>query len=747
MLKTKEEGELIMTRKFRLLHLLTALMFLGFSQMVFAVPGGCPVEGSLPMNIGPINPVNGFPLYVQDSNGLAVEFCPDINDPNTNPGGVCIGDPVDPANPFSAQIGFGAEGFMASAEAAIDVGDPGTGVGISALLVSGVELAFLTETPADGDQFPFTRLRLRLDVPQPGIYTVTHPWGEEVFLVSAVGVGQEVRESFDIQFFADTVHQGRIGPILTWDTFNLATGTLTDSPLVGFIGDLGVGHTVTGSPCGTNFFSVKAVALDGTTPINIDGAGGNVVTTDLFAVTGKVFTGVVPAPLVANRTTYTRQNPGGQVDIFATSAPTAGVTVSGTANLPEGERPLLGDGTGTFFTSIPLANASILPATVNVTANNGSNDPNTQISLLTDFVNISVAEYDTATSTLTIQATSSDGLVPQTLTAFGYGNLTGGTLAAITPAPPAMVTVTSSAGGVDSKVVAVRKHDVNGANPVAVDDNFITTEDTPLVVAAPGILGNDTDDEDTQPVNAVLGVNATNGNVILNIDGGFTYTPALDFTGGDSFTYAARDSDNNLSNLATVTITVGAANDAPTAGNDTAATDINTSVVIEVLANDTDTDGGINPATVAVTSPSANGGAVTADGSGFVTYVPAPDFVGVDTFTYTVADGLGAISNTATVTVTVNNVVAEVITVIRAEFRASRNEWRVTGVSSVSAPNSMNIFVGPSATGVQLGLAGVDALGTWAFRERNSATLPNGATTITVQSAGGATVTVPLQNR
>ena len=100
------------------------------------------------MNIGPVNPNNGFPLWVQDSTGLTVEFCNDINDPVTNPGGVCIGDPVDPDNPFSVQIGFGSEGFMASAETSIDAAR------LSALLVTGVELAFLTEVPADGDQFP-----------------------------------------------------------------------------------------------------------------------------------------------------------------------------------------------------------------------------------------------------------------------------------------------------------------------------------------------------------------------------------------------------------------------------------------------------------------------------------------------------------------------------------------------------------------------------------------------------------------
>jgi hypothetical protein len=46
------------------------------------------------------------------------------------------------------------------------------------ILALAAEAAFNTETPAASDQFPFTRLRLRMDVPAAGIYTVTHPYGE-----------------------------------------------------------------------------------------------------------------------------------------------------------------------------------------------------------------------------------------------------------------------------------------------------------------------------------------------------------------------------------------------------------------------------------------------------------------------------------------------------------------------------------------------------------------------------------------
>jgi len=92
----------------------------------------------------------------------------------------------------------------------------------------------------------------------------------------------------------------------------------------------------------------------------------------------------------------------------------------------------------------------------------------------------------------------------------------------------------------------------------------------------------------------------------------------------------------------------------PTANNDTATTDENTPVNINVIANDTDSNGTIDPATVAITGNPANGTAV-AHTDGTVTYTPDTGFDGTDTFTYTVNDNEGATSNQATVTVTVIN--------------------------------------------------------------------------------------------
>jgi hypothetical protein len=76
--------------------------------------------------------------------------------------------------------------------------------------------------------------------------------------------------------------------------------------------------------------------------------------------------------------------------------------------------------------------------------------------------------------------------------------------------------------------------------PTAVDDSYSTDEDVILNMAAPGVLGNDSD-ADLDPLSAVLNTDVSNGNLILNTDGSFSYTPNANFNGSDSFTYTAND--------------------------------------------------------------------------------------------------------------------------------------------------------------------------------------------------------------
>lgn len=91
--------------------------------------------------------------------------------------------------------------------------------------------------------------------------------------------------------------------------------------------------------------------------------------------------------------------------------------------------------------------------------------------------------------------------------------------------------------------------------PVAVNDAYTVTANGILTIPSPGVLNNDTDPENNALV-ATLVSGTSNGTLVLYSNGSFTYTPQQNFQGVDSFTYQASDT-NSLSNVATVTITVG----------------------------------------------------------------------------------------------------------------------------------------------------------------------------------------------
>lgn len=90
--------------------------------------------------------------------------------------------------------------------------------------------------------------------------------------------------------------------------------------------------------------------------------------------------------------------------------------------------------------------------------------------------------------------------------------------------------------------------------PVAVADAYAVNEDAVLSVVAPGVLGNDTNVE-LDSLTAMLVSGVSNGVLVLNSDGSFTYTPNANYNGADSFTYKANDGSQD-SNTVTVSITV-----------------------------------------------------------------------------------------------------------------------------------------------------------------------------------------------
>ncbi|MEW6429395.1 MAG: Ig-like domain-containing protein, partial [Thermodesulfobacteriota bacterium] len=213
-------------------------------------------------------------------------------------------------------------------------------------------------------------------------------------------------------------------------------------------------------------------------------------------------------------------------------------------------------------------------------------------------------------------------------------------------------TVSDGNGGSATGTVTITVTPVNDA-PVAVADTATTAEDTPVTTAS--VLVNDTDiDGDTLSVSAADTVSVGGGTVVNNLDGTFTYTPAMNFNGDDSFTYTVADG-NGGSATGTVTVTVTPVNDPPVAVADSAATNEDVAVVtVNVLANDTDVDGDTLSVSTA-DAVSVGGGTVVNNLNGTFTYTPALNFNGGDSFTYTVADGNGG-SATGTVTITVTPV-------------------------------------------------------------------------------------------
>ena len=196
---------------------------------------------------------------------------------------------------------------------------------------------------------------------------------------------------------------------------------------------------------------------------------------------------------------------------------------------------------------------------------------------------------------------------------------------------------------------------VNAVNkpPVANNDSYSMPQDTVLRIAAPGVLANDSDPEG-HALTMIKDSDPANGILAINPDGSFSYLPKIGFTGTDTFTYKASDSDLE-SAVATVTITVNAVNQPPVAVNDAYSTPQDTVLTIAapgILVNDSDPEG--HALSINVLTQPANGHLNVAIDGG-ISYTPDAGFTGVDAFTYTVNDGQ-ADSNTATVQITVNAV-------------------------------------------------------------------------------------------
>jgi hypothetical protein len=218
-------------------------------------------------------------------------------------------------------------------------------------------------------------------------------------------------------------------------------------------------------------------------------------------------------------------------------------------------------------------------------------------------------------------------------------------------------------GDCDPATVTIRVTPVNDC-PVAVNDEYEATEDTPLNVPFDiGVLDNDEDEDSATLTIASFDATSVNGGiVVLSTDGSFVYTPAADFCGEDTFTYKVTDGicAPESQDVGTVTINVECIEDnvCPVAMDDeyetTEDTLLNVPVDTGVLDNDEDVNVGDTLTVASFDATSVNGGTVALSTDGFFVYTPAAGFCGEDTFTYKVTDGICAPESQDVGTVTIN---------------------------------------------------------------------------------------------
>ena len=197
---------------------------------------------------------------------------------------------------------------------------------------------------------------------------------------------------------------------------------------------------------------------------------------------------------------------------------------------------------------------------------------------------------------------------------------------------------------------------VNDA-PVAEDDHATTTEETPVAI---DILANDGDiDSVLDPSSVTVTTPPAHGTTSVDpATGQVTYTPEPNWSGTDTFTYQVCDGATPaLCDSAVVTVDVTPTADPPAAADDAGTTPEDTPITIDILGNDSDPDGNLDPTSVSITAGPLYGTVAIDPATGEVTYTPDPDWNGNDAFSYQVCDsGSPAACVTASVLVTVTPV-------------------------------------------------------------------------------------------
>ncbi len=666
--------------------------------------------------VGPIDSVHGFPRWLEDTNGVVLGLCDDE--------ALCAFQRPDVLLPLAFPDNFPDEVFWYTCDAATPT------AGGNAALVIAFEGAFAIGDVIDGDQVSFGRLRIRIEGLQPNSsYTITTPY--EVIDLESDSLG-EINHADDRGFgaapFTGLLNAG-IGPFLEWDP------AVAPAPPAGLIGDIGVEHTVIGSPIGANYFRIEGpgVGARGAANLCADPALGpdpllltDCIQTPNFIVTGKLATNF---GVTIDRATYTKNAAGTMVGVWATSFPGQDLRASVDGST---EFALINEvGTGNYFARFPISNAQAVPETASVT--NYTDLPTTTVvAPLTDLVRIIQASFDESTGTLVVRGNSSDSVGAQSLSiGVGASGVGGGTLdptgtLTVTgiSVPPKTITLDSAAGGRTVTDVVV-----TGLTAALLADAGVDVTGAPggtLILDGSNSVGALTFSWSVASVlpagaaPAITNASSPVATITLPLDP-IEVTIVLTVTDG----LGASSTD-----LVVVTNVTGSLPPIVNAGADLTAAEG------DFVALNGSADGlfdnvlwtQIAGATVTLSDPTVLSPVFT-----------MPPGQNVLTFQLTANGPFGMASDTVTIDTPAGAV--PTLNISQATYTTSKAMWRINGTSSIPGPgHTVTIYLGIGTSGPLIGSSVVDTLGDWEVRERNSPVNPGPAPVVTVVTSLGGEV-------
>ncbi len=387
--------------------------------------------------------------------------------------------------------------------------------------------------------------------------------------------------------------------------------------------------------------------------------------------------GTVSIPVLDNDEVFS----GGSLSILSRTVPSNGTaTISGSNIVYSPNNNYFGQDTFTYTVTDGLGATDTATVTVTVTP---MNDPPTAGPDSFSAVENTPKVFDLETITATLLSNDTRGPANesgQTLTIIGFTSpgSRGGTVVvndmgtATTSDDTLTYTPPANTIGTETFTYTIRDNGLTGETampltavgtvtvtivdqpdaPVAVDDDRSTNEDAPLTI---DVLSNDTDPDDGDTL-SIMSVDTTGTQGTVTFGATVSYTPPANFFGTDTFQYTVEDSFD-LTDTATVTITVNPINDAPVATNDTYDGILGFSAdnLLNVLENDNPgpLESSVDTITIMDVSGPATGGTAVIDNNQ-ISYTPPPNSPGplTETFTYTIEDSAG-LTDTATVTVNV----------------------------------------------------------------------------------------------